>query len=295
MVKEQVVQQKSGWLVLSLVVTAALLTVTGFVNAIRLIDYGDDGTGVPLLFASILMVPTLAFISRGFFTVEPNESRVLLLFGKYKGTEKESGFRWCNPFYTRRKVSLRVRNFDSDKLKVNDKKGNPIMISAVVVWRVAETAQAVFDVDDYVHYVRVQSESAVRRLASQYSYDETEGEEQSLRSSTDEVSEGLQAEIQERVQKAGVVIDEAKINHLAYAPEIASAMLQRQQAEAIIDARAKIVDGAVGMVQMALNNLKSEGIIELDEERRANMVSNLMVVLCSDKATQPIINAGTLY
>ncbi len=295
MIQEKVTKQMSGWTMLIVVLAMIAVTILSFIQAISWIDQYMDSAGIPLLLFSILMIPTIIITARGFFTVEPNEGVVLLLFGKYKGTEKESGFRWANPFYSRKKISLRVRNFDSDKLKVNDKKGNPIMISAVVVWRVVDTAHAVFQVDDFEHYVRVQSESAVRHLASRYSYDDTEGEMLSLRSSIDEVSEGLKTEIQDRVDTAGVVVDEARINHLAYAPEIASAMLQRQQAEAIIDARTKIVDGAVGMVQMALNHLKEEGVIELDEERKANMVSNLMVVLCSDRATQPIINTGSLY
>lgn len=295
MIKEKVTKQMSGWTMLIVVLAMIAGTILSFIQAISWIDQYMDSAGIPLLLFSILMIPTIIITARGFFTVEPNEGVVMLLFGKYKGTEKESGFRWANPFYSRKKISLRVRNFDSDKLKVNDKKGNPIMISAVVVWRVVDTAHAVFQVDDFEHYVRVQSESAVRHLASRYSYDDTEGEVLSLRSSIDEVSEGLKTEIQDRVDTAGVVVDEARINHLAYAPEIASAMLQRQQAEAIIDARTKIVDGAVGMVQMALNHLKEEGVIELDEERKANMVSNLMVVLCSDRATQPIINTGSLY
>lgn len=295
MIQEKVTKQMSGWTMLIVVLAMIVGTILSFIQAISWIDQYMDSAGIPLLLFSILMIPTTIITARGFFTVEPNEGVVLLLFGKYKGTEKESGFRWANPFYSRKKISLRVRNFDSDKLKVNDKKGNPIMISAVVVWRVVDTAQAVFQVDDFEHYVRVQSESAVRHLASKYPYDETEGEPLSLRSSIDEVSEGLKSEIQNRVATAGVTVDEARINHLAYAPEIASAMLQRQQAEAIIDARTKIVDGAVGMVQMALNHLKEEGVIDLDEERKANMVSNLMVVLCSDRATQPIINTGSLY
>ncbi len=295
MIQEKVTKQLSGWTMLIVVLAMIVGTILSFIQAISWIDQYMDSAGIPLLLFSILMIPTIIITARGFFTVEPNEGVVMLLFGKYKGTEKESGFRWANPFYSRKKISLRVRNFDSDKLKVNDKKGNPIMISAVVVWRVVDTAHAVFQVDDFEHYVRVQSESAVRHLASRYSYDDTEGEMLSLRSSIDEVSEGLKTEIQDRVDTAGVVVDEARINHLAYAPEIASAMLQRQQAEAIIDARTKIVDGAVGMVQMALNHLKEEGVIDLDEERKANMVSNLMVVLCSDRATQPIINTGSLY
>jgi len=259
-----------------------------------------------VVFAAIMDLPRLVIpavilfilniiIFCGFFTVEPNESMVLLLFGKYIGTEKTSGFRWCNPFYTKKKISLRARNFDGQKLKVNDKKGNPIEISAVVVWRVRNTAQAVFDVDNYVEYVHVQAESALRHMATSFAYDDTDGEEVTLRASQDEVSEALKKEIQERVSAAGVLVDEARINHLAYAPEIAHAMLQRQQAEAIIAARTKIVEGAVSMVEMALDKLKEHNIVELDEERKAAMVSNLLVVLCADKSTQPIVNTGSLY
>ena len=224
----------------------------------------------------------------------------MLLFGAYKGTEIRSGFFWTNPFYTKMKISKRARNFDGDKLKVNDKRGNPIEISAVVVWRVSDTAKAAFDVDNYAHFVRVQSESALRHLANDYAYDHGEGDEGessefTLRSSTEEVSETLQVELSKRLEKAGVAVDEARLNHLAYAPEIASAMLRRQQAEAIIAARQKIVHGAVSMVQMALEGLEENNVVKLDEERKAAMVSNLLVVLCGDNDAQPVINTGTLY
>lgn len=251
---------------------------------------------IPLLMIPVgifFIINIIVFV--GFFTIEPNEAMVLLLFGKYIGTEKSTGFKWCNPFYSKKKISLRARNFDGQKLKVNDKKGNPIEISAVVVWRVKDTAQALFDVENYVEYVQVQAESALRHMATSFAYDDTDGEEVTLRASQEEVSEALKKEIQERVLAAGVNVDEAKINHLAYAPEIAHAMLQRQQAEAIIAARTKIVEGAVSMVQMALEKLKDQNIVDLDEDKKATMVSNLLVVLCSDKSTQPIVNTGSIY
>lgn len=294
MVNEITKNQRSGWaylfiLLLTFAVLVALIIYGGIV------EDSYEGSGIGIIIPSVIALIINIILLTGFFVVEPNSAVVLLLFGKYVGTEKTSGFRWANPFYSKKKISLRSRNFDSQKLKVNDKKGNPIEISAVIVWKVQNTAQAIFDIDDYVNYVHVQSESAVRHLATSYAYDTTEGEEVSLRSAIDEVSEALKKEIYERVQAAGVVIEEARINHLAYAPEIAHAMLQRQQAEAIISARTKIVEGAVSMVEMALNHLKEQGVVELDEERKAAMVSNLMVVLCSDRSTQPIINTGSLY
>lgn len=292
--KEKTKPQMSGWTVLFSNIFFLLIAIAIFIYGIVLLKQ-REGSGGYLLALGIVLLLTSILIFVGFFTVEPNEAVVLILFGKYIGTEKTMGFRWANPFYTKKKISLRVRNFDSEKLKVNDEKGNPIEISAVVVWKVEDTAEAVFEVDDYLNYVHVQSESAIRHLATSYPYDDTDGEKISLRSSIDEVSEHLQKEIDERVNAAGVVVLEARINHLAYSPEIAHAMLQRQQAQAIIAARQKIVEGAVGMVEMALDKLKAKSIVELDEERKANMVSNLMVVLCSDKAAQPIINAGSLY
>jgi regulator of protease activity HflC (stomatin/prohibitin superfamily) len=229
------------------------------------------------------------------FTVNPNEGRVLQLFGEYVGTSKIQGLRWANPFYRRKRVSLRVRNFESSKLKVNDLEGNPIEIGAVVVWKVVETAEAVFEVDDYENYVHVQSEAALRNLATSYPYDAHSDEQVSLRGATAAVAEDLKREIQDRLAKAGVQVIEARISHLAYAPEIAAAMLQRQQAGAIIAARQRIVEGAVGMVEMALDMLSTKSIIQLDEERKAAMVSNLLVVLCGDRNTQPVINTGTIY
>ena len=248
-----------------------------------------------LVFLFIPALAVLGFCFKGFFTLEPNEASVLTLFGKYTGTAREQGFWWVNPLNGKKKISLRARNFDSERLKVNDKNGNPIEISAVVVWRVEDTAQASFEVDDFIEYIQVQSESAIRHLATSYPYDLTEGETASLRSSIEEVSEALGNEIQERVGAAGVSVTEARINHLAYAPEIAQVMLQRQQADAIIAARQKIVDGAVGMVEMALERLKEQQVVDLDEERKAAMVSNLLTVLCSESSTQPIVNTGSLY
>ena len=231
----------------------------------------------------------------GYFTLQPNQARVLILFGEYRGTVRESGFHWTNPFMSKRCVSLRSRNLDGAKLKVNDKQGNPIDIAAVVVWQVKDSAQACFDVDDYEEYVRVQSESAVRHLANSYAYDHGEEGETTLRSNLDEVSIALQEQLQERLGKAGVLVEEARLTHLAYAPEIAGAMLRRQQAEAIIAARQKIVHGAVSMVQMALHDLAEQKVLELDEDRKAAMVSNLLVVLCGETEAHPVINTGTLY
>lgn len=232
----------------------------------------------------------------GFFTLQPNQAAALILFGKYTGTCKRSGFHWANPLLEKKKVSLRAHNLNGATIKVNDLRGNPIEIAAVVVWRVTDTAQAIFDVEDYQSYVSIQSESALRHLASAYAYDTAEDHnEKTLRGSMDEVSVALQKELQDRVARAGVLIEEARLSHLAYAPEIAGAMLQRQQAEAIVAARTRIVDGAVGMVEMALDRLQQHKTIELDPERKAAMVSNLLVVLCGDRAAHPVINAGTLY
>jgi regulator of protease activity HflC (stomatin/prohibitin superfamily) len=231
----------------------------------------------------------------GLFIVNPNEARVLQLFGKYSGTVKDSGLRWANPFLIKRKISLRVRNFETGKLKVNDANGNPIEIGTVVVWKVVDTAEAMFEVDDYVNFVHVQSEAALRNLATDYPYDAHGHDDVALSSHTSQISEQLKGEVQARLEKAGVEVIEARISHLAYSPEIAHAMLQRQQASALIAARAKIVEGAVGMVDMALEFLSDKKIVELDEERKAAMVSNLLVVLCSDRGTQPVVNTGSLY
>lgn len=231
----------------------------------------------------------------GFFMVQPNQGKVLTLFGSYVGTEKRTGLRWTIPFFVRKTISLRIRNFESAKIKVNDNLGNPIEIATIVVWSVTDTAEAVFEVDDYESYVTIQSESALRNLASSFAYDPSEENDIALRSHPTEVAERLKSEIQVRLGKAGVTVHEARISHLAYAQEIASAMLQRQQATAIIAARSKIVEGAVGMVEMALDRLAEQNVVELDEERKAAMVSNLLVVLCGDKNAQPIVNTGTLY
>ena len=239
-----------------------------------------------------------AFIAPGFFMLQPNEACVLTLFGRYLGTEREPGLRWALPWNIRKRVSVRARNQNIETLKVNDKRGNPVEIGAVVVWRVEDTAQAMFDVEDFENFVRVQSESALRHVATRYNYDfgeEHEAHEVTLRAGADVVAESLREELQARVQQAGVKVEEAKLTHLAYAPEIAGAMLRRQQAEAVISARAKIVIGAVSMVEMALKSLSEKNVVDLDDERRAAMVSNLMVVLCSERDTQPIVNTGTLY
>jgi regulator of protease activity HflC (stomatin/prohibitin superfamily) len=231
----------------------------------------------------------------GFFMVQPNQGKVLLLFGRYVGTVKQEGLHWANPLYQKKAISLRVRNFETTKLKVNDNSSNPVEIAAVVVWRVVDTAEAMFEVDNFEDFVHVQSEAALRGLANQYAYDAHEENQLSLSGSTAEVAERLQREIQERLAKAGVRVLEARISHLAYAPEIASAMLRRQQASAIIAARRKIVEGAVLMVEDALQQLSAKQVVRLDEERKAAMVSNLLVVLCSDQSTQPVVNTGTLY
>lgn len=250
---------------------------------------------ITLSIVSLLIAIAIFICWFGFFMVNPKEARVMQLFGKYTGTVHDSGLRWANPFYTKMRVSLRVRNFESSKLKVNDKNGNPIEIAAVIVWEVTDTAEAVFQVDDYEDFVSIQSESALRNLATSYAYDHHEDDDISLRSDPAKISEALKQEVQERLEKAGVTVIESRISHLAYAPEIANAMLRRQQAMAIIAARRTIVEGAVGMVEMALIKLEEKEIVELDTERKAAMVSNLLVVLCSDEAAQPVVNTGSLY
>ena len=300
MVSEKIPFKVNGWkalvwLIVLIPATAILMDLAITFNPPVLEQEMSVRDLLLLVFLFLPGFAVLGFSFKGFFTLEPNEASVLTLFGRYTGTAKDQGFWWVNPLNSKKKISLRARNFDSERLKVNDKNGNPIEISAVVVWRVDETAQASFDVDDFVEYIQVQSESAVRHLATRYTYDLTDGETASLRSSIDEVSEALGDEIQERVGAAGVHVSEARINHLAYAPEIAQAMLQRQQADAIIAARQKIVDGAVGMVEMALAKLKAQDVVDLDEERKAAMVSNLLTVLCSESSTQPIVNTGSLY
>ena len=255
---------------------------------------GSKGAQVGWMFGGIAaFLIWITFLS-GLYKVEPNQSAVLSLFGKYVGTVRTPGLRLNNPFYTKKKISLRVRNFESGKLKVNELDGSPIEIAAIVVWEVNDSAEAVFNVDDYESFVQIQSEAAIRAMATSYPYDQ-HGDEISLRSHPAEISERLRNEIQDRLAKAGINVIESRISHLAYSPEIAGAMLQRQQAGAIIAARKKIVEGAVGMVEDALSSLKAKDIIELDDERKATMVSNLLVVLCSDKATQPVVNTGSLY
>jgi regulator of protease activity HflC (stomatin/prohibitin superfamily) len=259
-----------------------------------LVSSAGEASAVWIIALSIaILLDVLLFI--GLFVVNPNEGRVLQLFGAYVGTVKTPGLRWASPLYTKRRISQRVRNFESAKLKVNDHDGNPIEIAAVVVWRVTDTAEAVFQVDDYQNFVKVQTEAAVRNLATSYTYDAHLEGEMSLRANTAEVAEHMKKEIQDRLATAGVEVIEARISHLAYAPEIAQAMLQRQQAGAIIAARQRIVEGAVGMVEMALDLLSKREILEFDNERKAAMVSNLLVVLCGERATQPVINTGTIY
>jgi regulator of protease activity HflC (stomatin/prohibitin superfamily) len=259
-----------------------------------LIFGGKAGSPLLIVGGTLLLGVTVIGLA-GLFIVNPNERKVLQLFGSYVGTARLPGLRWANPFYSKRKVSVRTRNFETNKLKVNDNSGNPVEIAAVVVWRVIDTAEALFHVDDYVNFVHVQSESAIRNLATHYSYVADVAGEMALSSHTAEISGGLRKEIQERLEQAGVEVQEARISHLAYAPEIASAMLQRQQASAVVAARGKIVEGAVGMVEHALEMLSAKNVVHLDEERKAAMVSNLLVVLCGDRHTQPVINTGTLY
>jgi regulator of protease activity HflC (stomatin/prohibitin superfamily) len=273
-------------------ITLVLLVAFGFL--IYTFVNLDDPSVVTVVALSLALVLN-AFLFAGLFVVNPNEGRVLQLFGDYVGTVKKPGLRWANPLFTKKRISLRIRNFESTRLKVNDHEGNPIEIASVVVWRVVDTAEAVFEVDDYQNFVKVQTEAAVRNLATRYKYDAHEDHEMSLRGNTADVAEHLKKEIQDRLAKAGVEVMESRISHLAYAPEIARAMLQRQQAGAIIAARQRIVEGAVGMVQMALDLLSQRDILELDNERKAAMVSNLLVVLCGERSTQPVINTGSIY
>ena len=283
MKEEKIIKVSNGYIILIIALLLLLGGVYGVVN-------------INTWFIAIVVVGV--FLIPGFFLINPNTSKVLLLFGKYIGTVKENGFFWANPFYTKRTISLRASNFDSERVKVNDKLGNPIMISTILVWKVRDTYKAAFDVDNYENFVRVQSDAAVRKLASLYPYDNFEDdgkdEEITLRASVNEVSLALEKELSERLAMAGIEVLEARIGYLAYAQEIASAMLKRQQATAIIAARHKIVEGAVSMVEMALEKLSEKEIVELDEERKAAMVSNLMVILCSDKDATPVVNAGTL-
>jgi hypothetical protein len=327
--REREVTVKNGWIMLVLALLWLIAAIALFVGS--LLPAGRLGHPVWSMFVpALLMLPCFVIGLFGFFALQPNEARVLILFGDYRGTVRQSGFHWGNPFYSngsrshtggasagegmglppgtkvpghsggkrsagRNKISLRARTLNGERLKVNDKRGNPIEISAIVVWRVNDTAQAMFDVDDFESYVEMQSESALRHLASRYAYDQGEEDEVTLRSNVEDVSRALRTELEERLVKSGVVVEEARLNHLAYAPEIAQAMLRRQQAEAVIAARQKIVHGAVSMVEMALRELQEKHVITLDDERKATMVSNLLVVLCGESEAQPVINTGTLY
>jgi hypothetical protein len=288
MLQEKELKALPGWPMVALLSIVPVFSVLAFIWSV------NARSGYGLGAAIVVFIVNLVCVG-GFAVINPNEAKVVQLFGVYKGTIKQPGFWWLNPFTRRRRVSLRVRNFESSKLKVNDQDGNPIEIASVIVWRVIETAEAIFHVDDFEHYVHVQSESAVRTLATSYPYDAHLDGQMSLRMSVNEIAHKLRDEIQERVATAGVEVIEARITHLSYAPEIASVMLRRQQANAIIAARSRIVEGAVGMVEMALELLSAKHVVELDEERKASMVSNLLVVLCSDRDAQPIVNAGTLY
>ncbi len=288
MLREKEMKGLSGWPML-----LAMLALAGFAS-VSLIGAIREQAGWTIAFWLVVLFTDLVCLG-GLTVINPNEAKVVQLFGAYKGTLKQQGLRWVNPLTSRRRVSLRVRNFESGHLKVNDHDGNPIEIAAVVVWRVVETAEAVFHVDDYEDFVHVQSEAAVRNLATTYPYDAHQEGQLSLRMSAGEIALQLRKEVQERLDKAGVEVIEARISHLAYAPEIASAMLRRQQASAIIAARQKIVEGAVGMVEMALTALSDNNVVHLDEELKAQMVSNLLVVLCGDRDAQPVVNTGTLY
>lgn len=293
---EILIPRRSGWTMLA---RNLGLLAGGFVMTIVVVGIAGETNNDFVGLGALVTVPSAiaGFVMLfGHYTLQPNQARVLLLFGEYRGTVRDTGFGWVNPFYSKRTVSLRTRNFDGDKLKVNDKRGSPIDISAVVVWRVTDTAKAVFDVEDYQEYVRVQSDSALRNLAGDFAYDGDDLEDEvTLRDGKDEVSLSLQKHLQVSLGKAGVTVDEARLNHLAYSTEIAGAMLRRQQAEAVIAARTKIVHGAVSMVEMALAELDQKHILNLDDERKAAMVSNLLVVLCSESEAQPVVNTGTLY
>jgi regulator of protease activity HflC (stomatin/prohibitin superfamily) len=288
MLREKELKATSGMFALMTGLAVLAVSVLGLVR-------GAQGESAILIITSAVVLVVAIILMAGLFTVNPNDAKVLTLFGRYIGTVREAGLWFANPFYAKKRISLRVRNFETAKLKVNDNHSNPIEIAAVVVWRVVDSAEALFEVDDYQHFVQTQSESAVRALAQSYPYDAHLVEEIALSTHPAEVAKGLQSAIQERLEKAGVNVIEARISHLAYAPEIASAMLRRQQASAIIAARKKIVEGAVGMVENALEMISAKSIVHLDDERKAAMVSNLLVVLCSDRDAQPIVNTGTIY
>jgi regulator of protease activity HflC (stomatin/prohibitin superfamily) len=288
MIRENIRTVQSGYLMLVVLAVAQI----GFGYAIF---RSAVAFSVPGIIGFALASVVVAICWAGLFMVHPNEAKVLQLFGKYVGTTHEPGLKWANPFYAKTAVSTRVRNFESGKLKVNDSRGSPIEIAAVVVWKVFDTAEALFEVDDYEEFVQIQSESALRNLSTTYPYEPHEGEGTALRSHPAEIAQALREEIQDRLEQAGVTVIEARISHLAYSPEIANAMLRRQQASAIISARKQLVRGAVGMVEMALDELKKGEIVELDEERKAAMVSNLLVVLCGEESAQPVVNTGSLY
>src|SRR5262245_10014001 len=290
MTQERQIQRLSGGFGLTFTIFMGLLSIAMLIRAA-----GQEPPQVPLLLTSVLGLAIAGLSAVGLFTVQPNQATVLILFGTYVGTVKQSGWWWTSPFMNRRKISLRARSLNGQQIKVNDNHGNPVEIAAVVVWKVRDTAQATFDVEDFENFVTVQSETAVRHLASSYPYDDYEDGVISLRGSTDKVSEFLKAELHDRLKPAGVEVLETRLSHLAYAPEIAQAMLQRQQAAAIIAARQRIVEGAVGMVEMALDRLSEKQVVDLDEERKAAMVSNLLVVLCGEHAATPVLNAGTLH
>jgi len=287
-IREISLNGKSGYVALVVLAGVVLTAIGLFYTAIQ------NHSPLMIVATLVIFVPIFFLVAIGLFMVHPNQARVLTLFGTYVGSARKTGLRWANPFYAKKAVSLRVRNFDCDTLKVNDSSGNPIEIAAVVVWKVVDSAEASFEVDDYISFVEIQSEAALRNLATSYPYEAHEGEV-ALRSDPQKIATELKSEVQDRLEKAGVEVIEARISHLAYAPEIASAMLKRQQAQAIVAARRQIVDGAVGMVKMALDELKKQDVIELDDERKAAMVSNLLVVLCGEENAQPIVNAGSMY
>ncbi|MEZ5357286.1 MAG: SPFH domain-containing protein [Candidatus Zixiibacteriota bacterium] len=284
MIKERDLKVASGWAMLIFLLFVLLVMIGGIIFLPPVLKV-----------VAVIIFVVAIFLLSGLFMVNPNEARVLQLFGKYKGSTRQEGLRWANPLYAKKRISLRVRNFETGKMKVNDIDGNPIEIASIVVWKVVDSAEACFEVDNYEEFVKIQSEAAIRNLATQYAYDSSDDDVISLRGSTADISDKLRVEIHERLDKAGVEVLEARISHLAYAPEIAEAMLRRQQAGAIVAARQLIVEGAVGMVEMALEQLSAKQIIELDHERKASMVSNLLVVLCGETSTQPVINTGSLY
>jgi regulator of protease activity HflC (stomatin/prohibitin superfamily) len=288
MIREKKITALSG-------IPVLLLLLAALVADVFVIIHAGQNKIVWLMIIAIIMIPTLIVLMAGLFMVNPNESKVLQLFGKYVGTVTDPGLRWANPFYGKKAVSLRVRNFESGQLKVNDSAGNPIEIATVVVWKVIDTAEAIFEVDDYESFVHIQTEAALRNLASAHPYESHNDEKLTLRSDPQDIANLLQKEVQDRLDKAGVEVIEARISHLAYAQEIAASMLKRQQAQAVVAARTQIVEGAVGMVEIALEQLSTKQIIELDDERKAAMVSNLMVVLCGEENARPVINSGSLY